>query len=162
VRREAVQAVAHHFGVTDQTISKWRRLLGIVGQPTKGTHRLKVEHGKERLDDALPAAWAKADDPERCRKIAEARRGKPRPEHVVEAMRRGRTGKPQSEEARAKMSAAHRARGTRPPKAGRPWTHAEDEAVRTLSPAEAAERTGRTLRAVYSRRAELQLPDGRR
>jgi hypothetical protein len=32
------------------------------------------------------------------------------------------------------------------------WTPAEDERVRTLPPAEAAERTGRTLRAVLTRR----------
>jgi len=55
----------------------------------------------------------------------------------------------------------HRARGTRPPKAGRPWTAAEDEAIRTLRPAEAARETGRTLGAVNGRRRELRLPDGR-
>ena len=36
-----------------------------------------------------------------------------------------------------------------------PWTPAEDELVRTLPPAEAAERTGRTLPAVYQRRHDL-------
>ena len=36
-----------------------------------------------------------------------------------------------------------------------PWTPAEDELVRTLPPAEAAERTGRTLPAVYQRRHHL-------
>ena len=35
------------------------------------------------------------------------------------------------------------------------WTPAEDELVRTLPPAEAAERTGRTLPAVYQRRHHL-------
>jgi hypothetical protein len=59
------------------------------------------------------------------------------------------------------MSEAQRRRGTRPPKAGRPWTEAEDEAVRTLRPAEAARRTGRTLGAVYDRRRDLGLADGR-
>jgi hypothetical protein len=33
-----------------------------------------------------------------------------------------------------------------------PWTAAEDQLVRTLPPAEAARRTGRTLLAVYARR----------
>jgi hypothetical protein len=37
----------------------------------------------------------------------------------------------------------------------RPWTAAEDEAVRTLAPVEAATRTGRTLTAVYARRFVL-------
>jgi hypothetical protein len=37
----------------------------------------------------------------------------------------------------------------------RPWTAAEDELLRTLSPREAAGRTGRTLSAVYHRRLRL-------
>jgi hypothetical protein len=41
------------------------------------------------------------------------------------------------------------------------WTTEEDEAVRTLPPAEAAEKTGRTILAVYRRRSLLGLPDGR-
>jgi hypothetical protein len=118
-------------------------------------------HGKERIEDALPASHAKAQDPERRRKIGEARRGKPCPPHVVEAMRRGRLGKPHTEEARRKMSAAHRARGTRPPAVGEPWTVDEDELLRTLPAPEVARRTGRTLAAVYSRRANLEMPDGR-
>jgi hypothetical protein len=42
------------------------------------------------------------------------------------------------------------------------WTDEEDELVRTLSVPEVVKRTGRTLSAVYSRRGELKLPDGRR
>lgn len=34
------------------------------------------------------------------------------------------------------MSEAHRKRGTRPPKAVRPWSAAEDALVRSLAPAE--------------------------
>ena len=54
------------------------------------------------------------------------------------------------------MSAAHLRRGSIPPKAvGRLWRPEEDEAVRTLAPAEAAGRTGRTPGAVYNRRRVL-------
>src|SRR5262249_36145501 len=56
-------------------------------------------------------------------------------------MRKGRTGKPQSEEARAKMSRAHRQRGTLVPGTDT-WTVGEDEAVRTLRPADAAKGEG--------------------
>jgi hypothetical protein len=42
-----------------------------------------------------------------------------------------------------------------------PWTPEEDELVRTLPPAEAARRTGRSLAAVYQRRHVLGVPDGR-
>jgi hypothetical protein len=36
-----------------------------------------------------------------------------------------------------------------------PWTDIEDGLVRTLPPAEAARRTGRTVQAVYARRSAL-------
>lgn len=95
-------------------------------------------------------------------KIAAAKRGKPRPRHVIEAMRRGRLGKPHSPEAKAKMSAFQKARGTRPPAAGVPWTVEEDAICRTHPAAEVVRLTGRTLTAVYSRREILKVPDGRR
>ena len=48
-------------------------------------------------------------DPERCAKIAASKLGKKRPPHVIEAMRIGRTGKPQSAETRRKMSISQQA-----------------------------------------------------
>jgi hypothetical protein len=42
------------------------------------------------------------------------------------------------------------------------WTAAQDQLLRTLTPAEAARRTGRPLRAVYMRRHLLRLPDARK
>jgi hypothetical protein len=70
-------------------------------------------------------------------------------------------GKPLSKQTRRKMSEAHKRRGTRPPKAGRPWTAEEDELVRTLPAPEASAKTGRPLCSVYSRRRQLKVPDGR-
>jgi hypothetical protein len=96
-------------------------------------------------------------------KIAAARRGRPCPRHVVEAMRAANLGRPLSAETRRKMSEAHRRLGTRPPKAGRPWTPEEDGLITgELPPMEVAVRTGRTLSTVYQRRGVLGLPDGRR
>src|SRR4051812_26022559 len=40
VRRESVAAVAFHWSVSDQTVTKWRKSLG-VGAMTEGTTRLK-------------------------------------------------------------------------------------------------------------------------
>src|SRR5262249_14239116 len=82
--------------------------------------------------------------------------------HVLEAMRTANRGRKHTDEARAKMSAAQRARGARPPKAGVPWTAREDALLRRLPAEEVAQRTGRTLRAAYSRRRDLGLPGGRR
>src|SRR5262245_4745192 len=117
----------------------------------------------ERLSPVLERARVAVptqSSPERREKIAAALRGKAPPRHVVEAARKGRTGKPHDEAARAKMSRAHRQRGTLVPGTV-PWTAEEDEAVRTMTPAEAVKRTGRTLVAVWARRRVLKLPDGR-
>jgi hypothetical protein len=80
VRTESNQAVCYWWGVTPQTVSKWRKGLG-VGLTNPGTHRLRSDYTDEPwAKKALRKAQAKAQDPERCRKIAEARRGKPRPQ----------------------------------------------------------------------------------
>jgi NUMOD3 motif len=161
VRRETELAVAYHWGVCLSTVTAWKKALGVPAV-TRGTREAKREHFAEPwADETRAKAHAKLRDAARREKIAASKRGKPRPPHVIEAMREGRTGKPHSEEARRKMSEAQRRRGTRPPKAGKPWTEDEDEAVRTLPGAEAAEATGRTLKAVWDRRRELELPDGR-
>ena len=91
VRRESNQAMCHWFGVGYANMARWRDALGVAGL-TAGSARLRA---------------AAALDPERREKIAAARIGKPRPAHVIEAMRNGRTGKPHTDEARAKMRAAH-------------------------------------------------------
>jgi hypothetical protein len=162
VRRESNQAICHWYGLTPQTISKWRRILG-VPSTTEGTRRLRHEYALEPAATAARAkAHAKAADPERRRKIAEAKRGKPRPPGLIARLTAARLAKPVSDETRQKMSETHKKRGTRPPWIGPPWTPEEDDLVRRLSATEAAERTGRTLEAVYSRRRILGVKDGRR
>src|SRR5688572_17241098 len=46
VRRESNLAVAHHWGVTGQTVTKWRKALG-VPSATKGTSRLRRAYARE-------------------------------------------------------------------------------------------------------------------
>jgi hypothetical protein len=79
IRRESNQAVAHWWGVDVQTVSKWRRLLG-VARANEGTHRLHSDYTQEPW---AVRAWAKAHaqarDPRHRAKIAAAKRGKPRP-----------------------------------------------------------------------------------
>jgi hypothetical protein len=161
VRQESEQAVAYWWGISLSTVWKWRKALG-VGATTEGTSRLRRDYfGEPWAQEAKRKARAKARDPERREKIAAPRRGKPRPHAVVEAVRQAHLGTHHSEETRRKMSEAHQRRGTRPPKAGKPWAPWEDELVRTLRPPVVAQRTGRTLSAVWSRRWQLRLPDGR-
>jgi hypothetical protein len=105
------------------------------------------------------AAAALAGGPARREKIAAARRGKPRPWHVMEPAQEAREGSRHTEETRWKTSEAHRRRGARLPKAARLWTPGEDALVRTLPAVYAAQQTGRTLKAVYNRRAVLRAAD---
>ena len=162
VRREANQAVAYWFGVSEPTVKKWRRKLG-VPPCNEGSRRLMVAIGKSPIRDAaLKAMQAKARDPVRRAKIAAAKRGKPRPPQVAKMLRTLRIGRRASKATRQKMSQAQKRRGAWPPAAGETWKAWEDKLVRKLSPAAAAARTGRTLSAVSQRRHTLRLPDGRR
>jgi hypothetical protein len=163
VRLEASLAVAYWWGVTAQTVTVWRKALG-VGPTTFGTSvlRARVMLG-EQGQRMRTLGRAKVRDAEPCEKIAAAKRGKPRPASVAEVARVTHTGRVHSEEERRKRSEAHKRRGTWPPAAGRPWTAEEDEVVRTLRLKDAARvLTGRTPESVRSRRHTLRLPDGRR
>ncbi len=156
IKLESSQAICHWFGVTTQTVRKWRRALG-VGRMTPGQSARSRELFNQPWGvRARKKAWAKARDPVRRAKIAAARTGKPRPPHVIETLRRYHTGRPLSEAVRAKMSESHRRRGTRPPKAGKAWSAAEDKLLGQLPPAVVVTQTGRTLSAVYCRRRVLR------
>jgi hypothetical protein len=72
----------------------------------------------------------------------------PRRTGVIAALVAANTGRRPSEEARRKLSEAHRQRGTRPTRAGRPWSSKEDAVLPGLPAAEVARRTGRTREAV--------------
>jgi hypothetical protein len=83
IRPESNQAVAHWWGIDPQTVSEWRRLLG-VERATPGTSRLHSDYTKEPWAvEAFAKAHSKARDPERCHKIAEARR--PHDDHALVA-----------------------------------------------------------------------------
>jgi hypothetical protein len=154
VRRESEQAVCHWFGVRTTTVWKWRKALG-VETTNEGTRRLFRTYTKEPWAvEARAKAHAKARDPEHCRKIAEAKRGKPRLRHIIEAMRQARLGMCHTEESRRKMSETRKERGTFVP-GTIVWTAEEDELLKTLPAEEVAKRTRRSLKAVYARRRRL-------
>ena len=115
VRKEASVAVCYHWGVTAQTVTVWRKALG-VGRMNAGSMKLASEHGKSPARaEGLKKAQAKARDPERRAKIAASRRGKRMPESVRAALLASHMGKKLSDETRRKMSEAHKRRGTVPP-----------------------------------------------
>ena len=95
IRRESSEAVAHWWGVGDHVVWQMRKALG-VGAVTEGTKALKSERLAPVLVKAREAALPTLGGAERREKIAASKRGQARPAHVVEAMRKGRTGKPRS------------------------------------------------------------------
>jgi hypothetical protein len=114
IRQEANQAVCHHWGITGQTVSKWRKALGIVGQPAPGTTALRSAylHGSQgrKMRKALLPVLSSS---ERAAKISAAKKGVPRSAETIEKMRQASLGKRASAATRAKMSSAHkRRRGT--------------------------------------------------
>lgn len=156
IQRESNQAVCHWWGITPQTVTKWRKTFGIHRTNEGSTQLNRDWTTKVRHPKALPAIRAKARDPERCAKIAASKRGKPRPRHVIEILRKANLGRHPSEETLHKMSEAHKRRGIRPPAAGVSWTPEEDRLIYALPVREVSRRTGRSMSAVYGRRHQLK------
>jgi hypothetical protein len=157
IRRESPAAVMYWWGISRRTTVVWRRALDVP--PTNdGTHRLRVSYTK------LP--WFKrflhkgtliSSQPSIRTKAADAWRGKKRPEHVGRAISAALKGRPWSEKRRRKYSVAFAKQGKPIGFCGRLWTAKEDEWVRTLSPADAARKTGRSKTAIYLRRRILKV-----
>src|SRR5262245_51569059 len=84
---------------------------------TEGDFQLRQAYGHEPFfKRAQRLAVAKARDPIRRVKIAAVRRGKPRPRHVIRALRQANVGRSLSSEHRKKLSLAatvQRPRGQR-------------------------------------------------
>lgn len=145
IKRESNQAVSYWFGVRVTMVSKWRRALG-VGPETEGTLHLR-----DRV----------MRDPERNGKIAGELTGRKRSTELMQRLHKGNHGRKHSMETKKKMSRSHRRRKRCGRLDFRPWTTEEDKLVCILPPAEAAVRTGHPLSAVYSRRSQLGVNDGR-
>jgi hypothetical protein len=160
VKQEVTQAVAHWWGVSGQTVTKWRKALN-VGK-TAGDAILREESSRENFPTISDRFLSTSADPIRREKIAGSRRGKKRPKHVMEVLRASNFGRKASDETRKKLSEASKRRGARPPKAGKAWAEHEEELARTLPIPEVVKLTGRTYSAVQSRRAKLGVPDERR
>jgi hypothetical protein len=148
IRRESAQAVKHWWGVGRSSVWRWQMALGVeLANP--GTHRLRSDYSREPWAiKALRKGSQAARSPEARRKMAEATRGKPCPEHVREAVRRANKLRKVTAATRVRMSDAQRARVAR-------------DLVRKLPAAAVAKRTGRSLSSVYSRRGVLNVGDGR-
>src|SRR5262249_52748135 len=161
VRTESAAAVCYWWGVTPGVVWRWRKALGVTHWGTEGSKRLHQEVS-ERGADAIRGRRPSA---ETIRKRVQTRRerGYPPPDRWAEDGWKPEEVAllgtlPDEEGARrlgrsiSAVSQKRRREGI-PNPSPRPgsWTAAEDNAVRTLKPEEAAAATGRTLTAVYTR-----------
>jgi hypothetical protein len=131
VKVEASIVVCRLFGVTAQTVTKWRMALA-------------VPHANEGTSE----------------RIAAPKRGVERPRHVLDALLAGRQP-PSAETRAKMGTANRRNGNRPCRDVNRLWSAREDAQVGKLQTSEAAKRTRRTLAAVRSRRRALGLPDGR-
>jgi hypothetical protein len=108
IRHESGVAICYWWGVTGQTVSKWRKAMKVCAV-TQGTSRLKRDNFNQPWGQAARRrAWSKNRDPERCLKIAESLRGKSCPPEVMAPAHQANRGRKHSAETRAKMSAARK------------------------------------------------------
>lgn len=161
VQRETRAAICYWWGCSGAAAQAMRKALDVPRMTEGASIRQQEVEQLPAVKAGRRKAWANARDPERRRKIAEARTGKRRPLGLMAALHKRNRGRRTPDSSRAKISDAHRRLGTRPPWLNPPWSALDDELVRTLPAKAAAERTGRTLSAIYNRRNVLQVPDGR-
>lgn len=152
VRSESNATVCELWGITPQTVTKWRKALGV--------ERINAGTSQRLSQNMTPAKKAKMQarlrptyrNPERNEKIRQARLGQPRPRHVIKRLRETNLGRQWTAEQREQLQAA---RIRRHPQNYRPWTATEDQLVRTRSVREVVEITGRSKGRVELRRKEL-------
>jgi hypothetical protein len=187
VRQEANVVVCHLFGVTPLTVTQWRAALGIKHKsPGTSERKAAPRRGVSRPPHVIAALQAgrssTVSKETRARISAANRRNGNRPakdrtrlwtareDALVRSLRPAEAAKRTRRTLAAIFGHRHElglpdGRGGRKvspsPVPGQPWTTREDKLVRTLPAASVAKRTGRTLRAVYGRRHELGVPDGR-
>ena len=159
LRVESASVVLYWWGVARSTVTLWRRALGV--EPlTPGTRKLHSTNGKRLWPTKAKRMMATNGEPERRAKNAAAHRGKPRPPHVIEAVRRASTGRKASAETRRRLSESQKRHQAEHPRPNR-WTPAEDRLVLKLKPKEAARRTGRAGRGSLRGAAWLRARAGR-
>jgi predicted transcriptional regulator len=131
-----------------------------VERSNPGTSALRKHWAPETLnsEQCRTKAIESTQRPKRNAKIAASRRGKPRPAHVIEAIRQAHLGWSQSDEARQKMREAAKRRGAYPPAAGRPFTPEEDALLGTATDREVAAKLDRDQKTIHARRKRLGIP----
>jgi len=146
IQHESATALGYWWGVSCATVERWRRTFGVGRTDPEGSQRLI----RSAIQASLSARFG--DDHDRLWTPEEMALLGVLPDGEV-ALRTGRT----TNAVALTRERLGRANVNARPDAftGRPWTAAEDNAVCTLPPKEAAARTGRSMQAVYIRRRDL-------
>ena len=104
MKNESNHAVCYWWGVTGQTVTLWRKALGIR-RSNSGTSKLHAANYRDHVGEAMrKAALPTLRSPERRAKIAAAKLGKPRPD--VAERNKSKNGSVMSAESRRRMSEA--------------------------------------------------------
>jgi hypothetical protein len=160
IRTESVLAVAHHWGVSDGTVWRWRKALNVPPM-TNGSRRLRIEYAAETL---TPEVRAKAIDamhsPEFGAKISAAKKGRPLHPNTIEACRElGR--RPKSEEWKRGQSERSKKMWENPEAVGLPsrrkWTEEELALLGTDSDKLVAKALGLPVNIVKNKRESLGI-----
>jgi len=158
VKREALLVVAHHWGVSQTTVWKWRKALG-VERSNEGTDQRLHDDAVSRGDDRLERARRKSKKPKALAKLSKSLKGRVRSHATIEAVRQAAKRQHWSEARRKKIAALWRKRGHRPHNPyQRPWTPEEDALIGTDRDRVVAERLGRSVKAVQMRRFAMGIP----
>ena len=160
IRTESEMAVAHHWGVRNQTVWKWRRALN-VPRMTNGSLRLVIEYATEKFTpEALTKGKEAMHSPEVRAKLSAARKGRPQHPNTIAACRElGR--RPKSEEWKRGMSERSKKMWENPEAHGLPsrrkWTEEELALIGTDSDKAVAKALGLPVNVVQYKRESLGI-----
>lgn len=155
IRRESAIAIGYWWGVSQFSVSEWRKELG-VGLTTEGTRRLRQDYAMEPAGQAaLEIAIARAREPDVRAKMGATRRGRPLHPKTREKSVEARKGKPLTEEHRRKIKDSLHKLGSQAPWMATAWKPEEDALLLELPVEEVARRTGRSLHGVKCRKRRL-------
>ena len=152
IQRESVKAVAHWWRISVEKVRLIRRALD-VPDFNEATIRLHRRNGQTPafIRKVLRKAWANAGSPERRETNRRSHLGRFHTKASKQKIAVAHRGRSNSLAARRKVSEALKRNGT-----WRRWTQREGDVVLRYSTPEAAELTGRTIKAVFWRRNLLR------
>jgi hypothetical protein len=160
VRTESAMAVAHHWGVSQNTVWQWRRALDVPAM-TNGSRRLRIEYAAETLTPEVRAKAREAMHSEDVRaKLSALRKGRRQHPNTTAAFREF-AKRPKSEEWKRGQSERSRKMWENPEAYGLPprrhWTDEEIALLGTDTDRVIANSLGLPINVVKQKRQRLGI-----